>query len=716
MNTKTNRKKSKNKTSKYMFLTNKQKEAICKTNTLGYTSFENGYFQNYDTNRLLQFINIKNTDLIKNNFYKYVNEYWINNFKIQDANINVNINYNTSQEYAINYQILDIFYNYIKNNKTRQCKNLINFFNSAKKLNSVSSIKQHSNKMLNVIDTFRKDTINNNLLKLLAMLNKNKIISLQGAPLCYNLKPNGKNTTKYAVYIDPLFFHKDNIVYIDDNSNNKFKLIYKNRFIDYCRQLFDFFLGKDHNINIESIFDIFKNIFLCYNNLEFTNDKNNYNLVSQEESFIKYKFNCNEFFKEIGYSSDNIPEFFITPDLNYLKNVCSLMLSEWNTEKWKGFWYFIIFKSLSRFNVESRKISRDFELRFNKGIEHTRDPSIRAIIYTLIPFNKLFTELYIDKYTNTDSIQIITNMTNDLKVVFNNRLLNSTLHSEYAKKHALLCIKHLKIIVGIPLTLMDDYDIQYLNNDIWSNFEEYYKYKHNNDLILNNANLINMPVVDWTKDLYEFIGGEQIFQPIINFSQITNTLYVPLCCIQRPYFDLDGMGLEYNIANLGFLIAQKMYESIGLSGSKYDYNGNLNNWWNDDDYIIYENFSNKIRKQYEVFAARDNIRVDTSLIIDDLISVINGISICQTYLNDYHRNQQLRYIIVKQKNIEFYIFITYLFKQKIFGMGFFDKYINITYMINEYAINIALSRLHFFQKIYDIKQSDYMYYKLKEIL
>jgi putative endopeptidase len=225
-----------------------------------------------------------------------------------------------------------------------------------------------------------------------------------------------------------------------------------------------------------------------------------------------------------------------------------------------------------------------------------------------------------------------------------------------------------------------------------------------------------MPVVDWTKDLYEFIGGEQIFQPIINFSQITNTLYVPLCCIQRPYFDLDGMGLEYNIANLGFLIAQKMYESIGLSGSKYDYNGNLNNWWNDNDYIIYENFSNKIRKQYEVFAARDNIRVDTSLIIDDLISVINGISICQTYLNDYHRNQQLRYIIVKQKNIEFYIFITYLFKQKIFGMGFFDKYINVTYMINEYAINIALSRLQFFQKIYDIKQSDYMYYKLKEIL
>ena len=103
-------------------------------------------------------------------------------------------------------------------------------------------------------------------------------------------------------------------------------------------------------------------------------------------------------------------------------------------------------------------------------------------------------------------------------------------------------------------------------------------------------------------------------------------------------------------------------------------------------------------------------------LIDEIISMINGISICQSYLNDFHRKQNLRYIIIKQKNIEFYIFITYLFKQQIINMGFLDKYISVSIIINEYAINCALSRLKYFQEIYGIKQTDYMYYKIKDIL
>jgi len=727
MNTKTKKNKiinNKNKTSKYSYLTTSEKELLCQTNTLGYTSFEHIYSKKYDSNKLIQFISEQNshkkTELIKNNFYNYVNDYWIKNYKNTGLNVNVNINYETTHEYVIYSQVLIIYYDFIKNN-TQQLKStkkrLMNFFNSAKKLNSNDSIKAHSQNILSEINKLRKDTINNNLWKLLAMLNKNKIIASQGCPLYYNNKPNGMNTTVYSVYIDPLIFEKNKIVYMDDNTNNEIKLIYKQKFIEYCNKLFVFFLGNEHNINIEGIFDILKQIFMCYHTrTTLVNDVNNYNKVFPSEAIEKYNFNYNEFFKQLGYMDDNIPNFFITPDLNYLKNVCDLMMNDWKSENWKGFWYYIIFKSMSKYNIESRKIERDFELTFNRGIKRGKDPEIRAILYTLIPFNKLFTELYIDKYANTDAKQIITNMTNDLKVVFNNRILGSTLHSENAKKNALLCIKHLKIIVGIPLTLSEDYDINFSDNDIWSNFNEYYKFKHNTELMMNNTNLINMPVVDWTSDPYEFIGGEQVFQPFVTFSQVINTLYVPLCCIQQPYFDLDGRGIEYNIANLGFLIAQKMYDSIGYSGSKYDYNGNSNVWWDKNDYKIYEDFSENIQKQYELMARRDNIKVDTTHIIDEIISMINGISICQSYLNDFHRKQNLRYIIIKQKNIEFYIFITYLFKQQIINMGFLDKYISVSIIINEYAINCALSRLKYFQEIYGIKQTDYMYYKIKDIL
>jgi hypothetical protein len=167
MNTKTNRKTKKNKTKKnrteepinsIINLSEKEKNVLCKSNTLQFSNFESISLNNTDyNNKLLNFI-IKDQEknvinLQKNNYYKYINNDWIREIKetymyeysVSDSN--------SVQLQIIDKQIFDMFNEYI-NDHTQEPKikkNVLNFWKSAKNLNSDIGIKEHANYYMNFI-------------------------------------------------------------------------------------------------------------------------------------------------------------------------------------------------------------------------------------------------------------------------------------------------------------------------------------------------------------------------------------------------------------------------------------------------------------------------------------------------------------------------------------------------------------------------------------
>ena len=703
-------------------LTQQEKQQICKSNTLGYTSFESDAIVNKDkmdilNNNLLNFIINNQTNKIassqRNNFYKYVNELWLKNVNIRDFNNTSNITFESYQKITIQKQLRSIYYDLMTNKSkmhTYKLKtNVRNFMNSAKILNSEESIISYGKYYTNIIDKLSHDTIRNNLWKLVAILNKNKLISSQGLPLTFNLKPNEIDTTQYAIFISPIIFHNNISIYEDSNKNIEFTEKYKKEYIKYALNLIVFFMGPNHGLDPNDAFNCLKQIYKCFDNKPA--DTNNKEIVYRNESLIKFNFEYNEFFKELGYV--DIPESFMTPNTTYLKNVCNLLLSNWNSKEWKCYWYMVIFKSLSKYNSTSRKIQDYFVKLINQGIETSDNPEVISTNLTLVTFNKFFTELYLSKYNNYDAIQLLTNMTNDLKRVFYNNVQISNMFSNKAKQNALLVIDHLRVIIGRPLTIVDDYDISYTNNDIWLNLSNFMDSKHKEELRLNEKHILNIANIDWSKDPYEFIGS-QIFNTHISYSQDRNTLYVPLACVQTPYINLNGRGIEYNLANIGFMISYRMYESISYKGSFYDYNGTLINWWDKDDYSRYYKYLNSIINQYKLFAGYDNIKVDTTNVInmDELYCMVKGMEICVEYLKNFHKKQNIPHIIIKSKIINFYVYVTYLFRQKIIKTNINDELNGIKLILYEYAINICLSRSEYFKEIFNVNNKDLMYYKI----
>jgi putative endopeptidase len=194
------------------------------------------------------------------------------------------------------------------------------------------------------------------------------------------------------------------------------------------------------------------------------------------------------------------------------------------------------------------------------------------------------------------------------------------------------------------------------------------------------------------------------------YTPVENTIYIPLGYLQKPFIDLDERGIEYNLAHIGYTLGHEMSHCLDDNGSKYDYQGNLHNWWTKEDRRKFEAKVKDVVKQYETFAMYDGIKMDGTLSTGENLADISGLAICMEYLRDF---QQKNDDIVPIKSLSFEAFFVYIAiqgRQKIL-----DKAIQAQLKVNphpmdKYRVNCPLSRLELFRSIYNIKKGDKMYW------
>ena len=695
---------NKNKSVKHMFEKNillelnlNERTIVCGNNNYSeYTSFEEKFVENQLFKKsLFKYLTTPDKHKPSDNFYNYVNKELT--VKKAPSYIIQNDNFRIVQD-KVYHQMLDIYKEYIKNNST-EAINMKNLFESSLSLNPIKSSKSYITNIINDMDELRKDK--SNLWKFLGMINKNSIISTY-SPILFEVNYDKKNTNKYCCYINPQHFTLDVAVFTKDKTLN---CNCKPRFIKYLEDLFDTCFGKNHNIKVTNIFDCFEKIFYCFSGVEFINNPLGYNKVLKSESLEKYNFNWIEFCTELGIK--DIPEFFITPDLNYLKNISILLSNEWDSEEWRPFWIYTYIRQLARYTEQWKQVSSTYYLNF---LEHSTEyeEDVYAIKLLLKTFNKILSELYIQKYYDATTFNYVTNMAKDLKMVFYNIIKQNKWMHVKTRQYALKKIDNLKIVIGSNLTFANDFDINYNNKELWQNLMEMTKMKFNQFLMLIGENVINLLHNDWSLKHTQYSDTE-VYMVNATYRPTSNSIYIPLAYIQQPFINLSGLGIEYNMAYFGFTLAHELSHSLDSNGSNYDIHGNLFNWWNDADRKKYKKIQDNINLQYYLFSKK-NKDIHPEMNITENISDIMGLYICEKYLIDFYQIKELPNPVIKEKMIDFYCFYAYQMKSIMtkYTIKNMNKY-NV-HSLNEHRVNIPLSRSPYFKAIYNIKKGDKMYY------
>ena len=672
---------------------------------LEYTQFLMDAFKKHNNNK-------KESELIKNNFYGYVNDSWLKSTEIKiEESPKYYVQFDTFRvvQDKVYYELISYVKAFIKQNpQSKKAKALKSIYVSLS-TNTVTSTRKHAQNITNIIDGFIQQ---DNMYALLAYINSNEIVSW-GSPIMWKSLPDEKNVKKYMSHISPVQLSLyDYVLYIDDPADNKeaktYKAFIKTNYISYIRETFKACLGdQEHSkFNPEDIWDIELDLLDAMGcKTVYKEDPDFYNVMSNTEINSKLDFDWDYFSRQLGFTEP--PKKIIVANVNAIKCITNLLKKNWNTPKWKTYWLYLYFRQMIRFEDSFRTIHFNFYNKLLEG-QPTIMPSEIYPIYALsMTFNTFLTEEYVKHNHNQLYVNYVHHLADDLKTLFIRKLKRNTWLSPSTKLMAIRKLEKLKFYVGEPDTLRYDPLFKYKDNDPWFNMELLSKWKHKKYVSLENQSVIDIPEIDWKN--FKLVGT-QAYMVNAYYIPTSNSIYIPLAYLQPPFIDLEEKGLEYNLTYIGYTIGHELSHSLDDVGSKFDEHGNLHNWWTDRDRKIFQSKIDNVIKQYEEFAARDGIDFDASFGVGEDLADISGLSLVEEYLMD--TQILLEYIdIVKRNRLEmFYTYIAIQGQQKIYKNALKAQLKINPHPLEKYRVNCPLSRLNVFREIFGIKKGDGMWW------
>jgi len=645
-------------------------------------------------------------------FYSYINDDWIHK---QEEKLKKELKYyaqvdsfRIAQE-KVYYQVIDYVNDYIKTNPhSKKAKLLDNVYKAIYNTTKTVGLK-HTHKVKEDVERFieKKD-----MYGLLAYANQSEIYSW-AAPLVWNVLPDEKNVTQYISHLSPaqigvydydLYFEYDD----DAPEKKKYKKEFKHKYLTFIKDTFKIVLPDHHqDFDPEDIWNVeieLLNALACPETIK--EDPDYYNVVTKEQLETKYDFDWTEFSHKLGYKKP--PSKIVTSSLNALRCTINLIKEKWDTPEWKTYWLFMFYKTMLRFEWDWNQTYYDFYAHYVQGQPVRFPKELYPIFMLSFTFNTLLSEEYIKHNNNPLYINYVKNMGEDLKQIFINRIKRNTWLSPPTKKSALKKLEKLELIVGQPPNMREDPLLDYLPNDPWHNMNLLAKWRREKFIEYEGGPVgIDIPEIDWNE--LKLVGTQPY---IVNafYRPTSNSIYVPLAYLQKPFIDLDERGIEYNLAYVGYTLGHELSHCLDDMGSKFDEKGNLRNWWTARDRRLFNKKMKDVIKQYEAFALRDGIKFDAEIGIGENLADISGLSLAEEYLLLFQQANEDIDIIKKISLQAFYVYCAIQSRQKIHDKAIPAQLKTNPHPLEKYRCNCPLARLDLFRTVYNIKKGDGMWW------
>jgi predicted metalloendopeptidase len=671
---------------------------------------------------------ITRLDKLKPNedYYDYVNNDWLTDTEKKlktDLKYYVEVDDFRVVQDKVYGEVLAYTNEYIKENKGKR---------KAESIKAIQHCITKADKKLGlkhakiIKETIEEHIIKDDMYGLLAYSNQDEIFAWQ-APIVWSILPDEKNVKKYISHLSPpqLGIY-DYFVYIedenDDDKKKKYKKEFKEEYFKFIRNTFKTVLPDEwEKYDPNDIWKVELQLLDAMGCDKIKKeDPDYYNVVTKDELENDYGFDWTRFTQELGNPSivpkgsvsrdvkfEKTPNRVIVSSLNALKCTTELLKKNWNTVEWKTWWMFIFYKQIIRFDYDWTDVYYQFYGKFIKG-QPVRMPKETYSIFPLsFCYNTFLTEQYVAH--NFDPIKTIyvENMVADLKEVFIRKIGRNTWLSPSTKKSALEKLRRLKIIVGSPEKLREDAILTYKEKDPWYNMTLISAWRRKKLIGLEGKGVIDIPEIDW--NAFKLVGT-QAYMVNAYYMPTSNTIYCPLAYLQKPFIDLDQRGIEYNLAYIGYTMAHELSHSLDDMGSKFDADGNLNNWWTDADRKKFDEKIKDVVKQYEEFAARDGIEFDAEIGVGEDLADISGLSLAEEYLFYFQAVHNDTPLINTISLKAFYIYGAIQSRQKIFDSALPAQLKQNPHPLEKYRCNCPLTRLKLFRDLYEVKKGDGMWW------
>ncbi len=338
----------------------------------------------------------------------------------------------------------------------------------------------------------------------------------------------------------------------------------------------------------------------------------NYNKISFKQlSKTTPNFDWNVFTKGVGLRTvDTVivgqPEF-LTALNGYLKTV--------SIDTWKNYLKYHLVRGLAAYLDDKTYLEIfNFYSTTLQGVQEPKPRWKRVVERTNESLGELIGQVYMSEYLPKGTKEKLLEIGNAIKEVYAERIKKLDWMSEVTKVKALKKLSTIIMKVGFPdkwkdLSTMRIDRSSYVRNVMRANLWGFHfmisKY--------------GKPV-----DRTEWDMEPQTYNAYYNPSN--NEICVPGCNIIIPGYEgkLADDALLYSVIG-GSTFGHEITHGFDDQGSKYDEQGNLNNWWTSEDSVKFYTKTKMIVKQFNEYTAVDSLHINGELTQGENIADLGGV-------------------------------------------------------------------------------------------
>ena len=264
-------------------------------------------------------------------------------------------------------------------------------------------------------------------------------------------------------------------------------------------------------------------------------------------------------------------------------------------------------------------IAEDFEFygKLLSGTEQIRDRWKRAVSAVENLMGDAVGKLYVERHFPPGAKARMDELVANLREAYRVSINDLEWMTPETREKALAKLDKFTPKIGYPKKWRDYSTLVVERDDLYGNYQRGYAVGYDREL-----NKLGGPV-----DRDEWFMTPQTVNAYYNPGM--NEIVFPAAILQPPFFDAEADDAA-NYGGIGAVIGHEIGHGFDDQGAKYDGDGNLVNWWTDDDRAEFGVRTTALIEQYEEFVPRqlaDGHHVNGAFTVGENIGDLGGLSI-----------------------------------------------------------------------------------------
>ena len=258
----------------------------------------------------------------------------------------------------------------------------------------------------------------------------------------------------------------------------------------------------------------------------------------------------------------------------------------------------------------------DFYAKTLSGTPQIRDRWKRGVSLTQGALGEALGKIYVEKYFSATAKSQMQLLVDNLLEAYRISIIELPWMSPSTKEKALEKLKKFTPKIGYPDKWRDYSSLEISADDLIGNLWRIAAFDHAYAIAK-----IGAPV-----DRDEWHMTPQTVNAYYN--PLANEIVFPAAILQPPFFDLSA-DMAANYGGIGAVIGHEIGHGFDDQGSKYDGDGNMVDWWSDEDRRKFESLTSVLVKQFDALSPEStpDIHVNGAFTLGENIGDLGGLGI-----------------------------------------------------------------------------------------